>query len=307
MRDVYLIGGGMTPFGKHPDKDLKDLGRTACCNALQDAGMAPGDIQAGYCGNALGPILQGQTGVGQHIFWEVGISGIPVMTIENACASGSTAIHEAWMAVAGGFYDTIMVVGVDKAVMPKGSMLNIGKGDLSMQIGEAFPVHFALMAQKHMEQFGTTREQLAKVSVKNHYNGTLNPYAQFNKAMSVTEVLNAPMIADPFTLFSCCPNSDGAACVILGSDRHLSPQTPAIRIAASVLNTGTYVNQRDIGSWEVEIRTAKQAYAMAGVKPEDLSLVELHDAFTITEIIHCEGLGLCPIGEGGAPDRRRRH
>lgn len=246
MRDVYIIGGGMTPFGKHLDQRLRDLGREACFRALKDAGIQPSKIEAGYCGNALGPILQGETGVGQNVFWEVGINGIPIVNIENACASGSSALREAWMAVAGGFYDTAMVVGVDKAVMPKGSMLNVGEGDLDMQMGEAFPVHFALVAQKHMELYGTTREQLAKVSVKNHYNGTLNPYAQFNKEMSLAEVLNSPMIADPFTLYSCCPNSDGAACVILSSKPPAENNSPRIRIAASVLRTGTYENQRDI-------------------------------------------------------------
>ena len=300
MRNVYIIGGGMTPFGKHLEKSLKDLGREACFNALKDADVQPSEIEAGYCGNALGPMLQGETGVGQNVFWEVGISGIPIVNIENACASGSAAIREAWMAVSGGFYDTVMVVGVEKAVMPKGTMLNVGEGDLAMQIGEAFPVHFALIAKKHMEQYGTTREQLAKVSVKNHCNGTLNPYAQFTKKMSVEEVLNSPMIADPFTLYSCCPNSDGAACVILSSENRVdTKKSSRIRIAASVLKTGIYENQRNIANWEVEALAAKEAYAMAKVTPDELSLVELHDAFTISEIIHCEGLGLCPLGEGG--------
>lgn len=300
MRNVYIIGGGMTTFGKHLDKGLRDLGRDACARAMKDAEVLPSEIEAGYCGNALGAIIQGETGVGQNVFWEVGINGIPIVNVENACASGSTALREAWMAVAGGFYDTVMVVGVDKAVMPKGTMLNVGEGDLDMQMGEAFPVHFALMAKKHMELYGTTREQLAKVSVKNHYNGTLNPYAQFNKAVSMEEVLNSMMIADPFTLYSCCPNSDGAACVVLSSsDRVETKNLPRIRIAASVLKTGTYENQRNIASWEVETLAARDAYDMAKVTPEEISLVELHDAFTICEIIHYEGLGLCPLGEGG--------
>lgn len=204
------------------------------------------------------------------------------------------------MAVAGGFYDMVIVAGVEKTVMPKGTMLNVGAAELEMQLGEAFPAYFALIAQKHMEKYGTTKEQLAKVSVKNHFNGTLNPYAQFQKLMTVEEVLGSFMIADPLTLYSCCPNSDGGAAVILCSEekprkRDASP----VRIAASVLKTGTYDNQRDFTSWEIEKRAADEAYQMASLGPKDLDVVEVHDAFTICEIIHYEGLGLCPPGEGG--------
>jgi acetyl-CoA acetyltransferase len=300
MRDVYIIGAGMTQFGKHPGRSLRDLGREACENANKDAEIAPKDIEAGYCGNALAPALQGETGVGQNVFWEVGIHGIPIVNVENACASGSTALREGWMAVAGGFYDMVIVAGVEKTVMPKGTMLNVGEAELEMQLGEAFPAYFALIAQKHMEKYGTTKEQLAKVSVKNHFNGTLNPYAQFQKLMTVEEVLGSFMIADPLTLFSCCPNSDGGAALILCSKEKLRKRDASpVRIAASVLKTGTYDNQRDFTSWEIEKRAADEAYQMASLGPKDLDVVEVHDAFTICEIIHYEGLGLCPPGEGG--------
>ncbi len=300
MRDVYIIGAGMTQFGKHLERGLRDLGREACLIAIQDAGVMPKDIEAGYCGNALAPAIQGETGVGQNVFWEVGISGIPIVNVENACASGSTALREGWMAVAGGFHDVVIVAGVEKAVMPKGTMLNVGAGELETKLGEVFPGYFATIAQKHMERYGTTREQLAQVSVKNHIHGALNPYAQFQKKFTVEEVLKSPMIADPLTLFSCCPNSDGAAALILCSkEKAKKANGRAIRIAASVLTTGTYENQRDITNWDVEIRAAQQAYKMASLGPKDLDVVEVHDAFTICEIIHYEGLGLCPLGEGG--------
>lgn len=300
MRDVYIVGAGMTQFGKHLDRSLRDLGREACLLAFQDAGVMPKDIEAGYCGNALAPAIQGETGVGQNVFWEVGISGIPIVNVENACASGSTALREGWMAVAGGFYDVVMVAGVEKAVMPKGTMLNVGAGELETKLGEVFPGYFATIAQKHMERFGTTREQMAQVSVKNHIHGALNAYAQFQKKFTVEEVLNSPMIADPLTLYSCCPNSDGAAALILCSkEKARKLNGRAIRIAASVLTTGTYENQRDITNWDVEIRAAQQAYKMSSLGPKDLDVVEVHDAFTICEILHYEGLGLCPLGEGG--------
>ncbi len=300
VRDVYIIGVGMTQFGKHPNSSLRSLGFEACLNALRDADITPKEIEAGYCGNALAPAIQGETGVGQNTFWEVGINEVPIVNIENACASGSTALWEGWMAIAGGFYDMVIVAGVEKTVMPKGTMLNVGAGELETKLGDVFPGYFALIAKKHMEKYGTTLQQLAKVSVKNHFNGSLNPYAQFQKLLTVEEVLNSPMIADPITLYSCCPNSDGAAALILCSRKKArKANARAVRVAASVLTTGVYENQRDITCWEVEQRAAQKAYQVSSIGPEDLDVVEVHDAFTISEIIHYEGLGLCALGEGG--------
>lgn len=300
MRDVFIGGVGMTLFGKHPDRSLRDLGREACLNTIRQSGINPKEIEAGYCGNALAPVLQGETGVGQNVLWEIGINRVPIVNVENACASGSTALREGWMAVAGGFYNMVIVVGVEKAVMPKGTMLNVGEGELETRLGDVFPGYFALVAQKHMERYGTTREQLAQVSVKNHLSGILNPYAQFRKEFSLDEVLNSPMIADPLTLYSCCPNSDGAAAVILCSkEKARNLDISPVKITASVLTTGTYENRQDITCWEVEKQAAKEAYNMASLGPEDLDVVEVHDAFTICEIVHYEDLGLCPPGEGG--------
>jgi acetyl-CoA acetyltransferase len=204
------------------------------------------------------------------------------------------------MAIAGGFYDVVIVSGVEKTVMPKGTPLNVGLGDLEVRLGDVFPGYFAFCAQKHMELFGTTLEQMAKVSVKNHYNGTLNPYAQFKKPVTVEEVLNSPTIADPMTLLSCCPNSDGAASVVLASGQIAKKlNKKSVRLAGSALTSGTYENQKDFTGWDMERRAAKQAYEMASIDPKDIDVVEVHDAFTICEIVHYEGLGLCPIGEGG--------
>ncbi len=300
MRAVYVVGVGMTPFGKHTERSLRDLGRDACRAALRDAGLGPADIESGYCGNALGPALQGETGIGQSVLWEVGVRGIPVVNVENACASGSTALHEGFKAVAGGFADTALVVGVEKSVMPKGTMLNVGAAELEMQLGDVFPGTFALMAQQHMARYGTTREQIAGVAVKNSAHGALNPLAQRRKALGLAEVLGSPMIAEPLTLFSCCPNSDGAAAVVLASgERARRAGARAIRLAASVLTTGSYAASRDITFWTAEVAAARQAYEQAALGPEDLGVVEVHDAFTICEIVHTEGLGLCAPGEGG--------
>ncbi len=303
MRDVYIAGIGSTVFGKHPERSLRDLGHEACRAALDDCGIERAAITAGYCGNALAPALQGETTVGQNVFWEVGLAGIPVINTENACASGSTALHLGWQAVTAGFHDAVIVAGVEKSVMPKGTPLKIGMAELETQLGDIFPGFFALIAQKHMEQYGTTVEQLAQVSVKNHFNGTLNPYAQFQKPLTVEEVLASPMIADPITLYSCCPNSDGAAALVIcdaATAKSLSTPAvrPAVRVAASVLTTGTYDAGRDITGWVAEERCATLAYEQAGLGPQDMDLIEVHDAFTISEIVHYEGLGLCPKGEG---------
>jgi acetyl-CoA acetyltransferase len=300
MRDVYIAGIGSTVFGKHPERSLRDLGHEACRAALDDAGIERAAITAGFCGNALAPALQGETTVGQNVFWEVGLAGIPVINTENACASGSTALHLGWQAVTAGFHDAVIVAGVEKSVMPKGTPLKVGMAELETQLGDIFPGAFALIAQKHMQAYGTTVEQLAQVSVKNHFNGTLNPYAQFQKPLTVEEVLESPMIADPITLYSCCPNTDGAAAVILCDEaRAKKTERPAVRVAASVLTSGTYDTGRDITGWEAEERCAALAYEQAGLGPKDMDVIEVHDAFTISEIVHYEGLGLCPRGEGG--------
>jgi len=182
--------------------------------------------------------------------------------------------------------------------MPKGSVLKAGTSQLETQLGDIFPGLFALIAQKHMQVYGTTLEQMARVSVKNHEHGALNPLAQFNKRVTLEQVLTSPMIADPLTLYSCCPNSDGAAAAVVCSADWLRGAA-ALRLAASVLTSGDYDPLRDLTFWDSERRAVAQAYASAGLGPNDLDLAEVHDAFTISEIIHCEALGLCERGAGG--------
>ena len=300
-RHAYVSGVGMTPFGRHPQRSLTDLGRQACVEALLDAQVPPGAIQAAYCGSALGALMQGESGIGQAVLWELGIHGIPVINVENACASGATALHLAWRDVAWGIHDVVLAVGLDKGVMPKGAVLKAGTSQLETQLGDIFPGLFGLIAQKHMQTYGTTREQMAQVSVKNHYNGSLNPMAQFNKQVTLEQVLASPMIAEPLTLYSCCQSSDGAGAAVVCSAHWLREnRARALRIAASVLTSGDYDPMRDLTFWDSERRAVEQAYASAGLGPQDLDLVEVHDAFTISEIIHCEALGLCAKGTGGA-------
>ncbi len=300
-RTAYVSGVGMTDFGRHPDRSLTDLASEAVLEALGDAVVAPNELDAVYCGSAMAALVQGDRGVGQSVLMEIGVTGIPVINVENACATGATALHLAWRDVAWGIHDVVLALGVDKAVMPKGTVLAAGTAQFEAQLGDIFPGTFALIANRHMSVYGTTAEQLAEVSVKNHDHGVLNEKAQFNKPVTLDEVLAAPMIAEPLTLFSCCPNSDGAAAVVVCSRDWLDRRgsRTAIRIAASVLSSGDYAPLRDMTVWDSEVRTAQLAYEAAGIGPEDLDLVELHDAFTISEIVHTEALGLCPPGEGG--------
>jgi acetyl-CoA acetyltransferase len=303
MRDVYVVGVGMTPLGRHLDKRLRDLGRIACFAALKDAGLKPKDIQAGFCGNALAPALQGETGVGQNVMWEVGINEIPIINIENACCSGSTAFREAWLTVASGLYDIAMVVGVEKTYTEKGGVLDIGKADLELMLGMVLPSYFGMLAQSYIHENSISPEDLALVAVKNRFHGSLNPYSQFQKPVTFEEVISSPMITDPLTRLSCCPLSDGAAAAILASENvAMRLNKKSIIAAASVLRTGSYQNTSNLNLSEMfknlNARAANEAYNMAGLGPEDVDLAEVHDCFTITEVLHYESLGFCKKGDG---------
>jgi acetyl-CoA acetyltransferase len=298
MRDTYIIGVGMTPLGKHLDKELKDLGRVACTRALEDAGLNPKEIQTGYCGNALGQMMQTEAGIAQNVFWEVGINKIPMINVENACCSGGTALRGAWMSVASGEYDIAMAVGVEKTYLETGGILEIGHGDLELKLGLVLPAYFGLAARHYMEETGITKEELAQIAVKNRFHGTLNPYSQFQTTVTTEEVLNSPMISDPLTRLSCCPLSDGAAAAIVVSDevrKRLGKKK--IRIAAAVLQSGTWENPLNPSWWDIVDRAAKEAYNRAGIGPEDVSLAEVHDCYTISEVLHYETLGFAKRGE----------
>jgi acetyl-CoA acetyltransferase len=285
---------------------LKDLGRAACLAAIKDAGISAREIQVGYCGNAVGGVMTGQTMVlGQLVMRELGITGIPITNIENACSSGSTAFREGWIAVASGMYDVALVVGVEKLYASdtgKTVQALAGASDVEVEgsLGLIMPGVWAMRAKKHMEKYGTTLEQLAKVSVKNHKNGCLNPNSQYQKECTIEEVHKARMICDPLTVLHCSPIGDGAAAAVLCSkDKALRYTSKPVYVAASILTTGTYDTLRDITENELETLAAKQAYEFAGIAPEDISLAEVHDCFTIAEFLRCESLGLVPKGQYG--------
>jgi len=306
MRKVAVIGVGMTHFGKFLDTPIKELGRRATWDAIKDAGISPKDIQIAYVGNACLGIITGQAMVlGQIILKEVGVRGIPITNVENACASGSSAFREAWMAVASGMYDIALAVGAEKLYagdtrLSTKALAGGTEVEYEANLGLTMPGHWALRAKRYMEKYGTTKEQLAKVSVKNHHNGCLNPRSQYKKECTVEEVLNSRMIADPLTMLSCNPLGDGAAAAVLASRKVAAKfTTRPIWVAASSLTSGSYDLQREISRNQLEEVAGKQAFEMAGIGPQDLDLAEVHDCFTIAEFMRVEGLGLVPEGEYG--------
>jgi acetyl-CoA acetyltransferase len=299
MRDVYVIGVGMTRLGKFPEVSMPDLARRAFLDAVKDAGIKPKEIEASFIGHVRQP---GQGAMlGQRIMREVGVTGIPILNVENICSSGSSAIWAASGFIASGQFDLAVVIGVEQlSVLGKG-IIPPRQEDLEGLQGATLPSYFAMVARRHMFEYGTTLEQLALVSIKNHRNGCLNPYAQFQKEVTSQEIATAPMVADPLTVLHCCPTGDGAAAAILASERIAKRLSSSpVRLAASVLKSGTYEGGwRDLTTNDQTRRASQEAYEIAGIGPEDLDLIELHDCFTIAEIFHYENLGLCKRGEGG--------
>ncbi len=306
MKDVYVIGVGMTKFGDFPKKPgIKEMGEEACFVAMKDANVTPKDIEAGYCGIVAG--IGGAQGplTGNLAMKEVGVIGVPITRCENGCASSSTAFREAWISVAAGFHDVVLVFGVEKMRgLPTREMLKAMTQGSDMEIegamGMTFPGVFGMIANRHMHEYGTKREQLALVSVKNHHNATMNPHAHHPKEVSVEKVLNSPLIAYPLTLLDCCPISDGASAAVIASEDVARKFTDdPIKILASSQKSGRFLDKINASTFDLTLRTVKEAYNMAKVEPKDIDLAEVHDCFTIAEILHNEDLGFFKKGEGG--------
>ncbi len=299
MREVAVIGVGMIRFGRY-DKSVWELARDAILEALQDAGVEFKKVEALYSGNMYRTNLSGQ-----QILQQIGLTGIPVVNVVNACATGSTAVREAYLAVAMGLHDIVVAVGSEQ--MGKMGLLgaDAARREESVEgiLGSGLmPAIFSTAGVEHMRKYGTTIEQFAKVSVKNHKYGYYNPRSQYRVLLSLEDVLNSRMISYPNTLYMCCPTGDGAAAVVLAPmSRAREFTSKPVKIAASVLTTDPYTD-RVFALPDPNTMTrnaAKLAYEQAGVGPEDLDLVELHDCFATAEILHYENLGLCPEGEGG--------
>ena len=303
MSDVYVVGIDMIKFQKAgTTKSVSELGARAALMALDDAGLRIQQMEALYCGN----LYQAGAMVGQRILQEIGQTGIPVVNTANACATGATAFREAWMAVKAGVYDVVLAVGVEQ--MGAG-LLGGGGGGKGIPkeglLGSAtMPAVFAEAGMEHARKYGTTFEQFAKVSVKNHHHSTMNPKAMYQIETPLEMVMNAEMIAYPNTKLMCSVNVDGSAAAVLCSERkakELGLMKRAVRVKASVLTSDPW-QERDLVMPDVNTCTrlaAKKAYETAGIGPEDVNLVELHDCFATAEILHYENLFLCGEGEAG--------
>jgi acetyl-CoA acetyltransferase len=296
MRGVSVIGVGMVPFGKYPDRKLSDLGWPAVKAAVADAGVSPRQIQAAYCGTALGGMMSGQRVLGR-----IGLTGIPIVNVENACSSSSTALRQAVIAIRSGQYDVVLVIGVEKLTKFGGGTLPLEEEDWDVSQGLSMPALYAMRAKRYMHEFGLTAEQLALVSVKNRRHGSLNPDAQMRVPVSLKEVMAARMIAEPFTLLHCCPTGDGAAAAVLCASQIAKQfRGDPIQVIASDVTSGKFMTgPRDMTIPEITVRGAKEAYEEAGLGPGDVDLAEVHDAFSIAELLYYEAFGFCERGAAG--------
>jgi len=295
VTDVYVLGVGMTQFGKHPDKTAADLGASSLTEAIADAGIDPRLVEAAYCGH----VFQGMV-TGQRILAQVGLAGLPLSNVENACSSGATAIREASLAIRAGEHDVVAAIGTEHLTNRFAGALTPDKSDPEAAVGATMPGVYAMRARRYMEEFGMTREQLAMVAVKNKQNAAMNPLAHFRKTITVDDVLASRPIADPLNLLDCSPVTDGSATAILvsGDVAERLGNGRAIRLAASTLRTGTVDVEPTSMTFEPLTRdTANDAFERAGVGPGDVDFAEVHDCFSIAEVLRVEGLGLFPQGE----------
>jgi acetyl-CoA acetyltransferase len=302
MREVVIVGAGMHKYGRFPNKDFMQIAGEAIINALKDAGTDWKNIEAAYCGTAYSG-----SAAGPKVTSKIGATGIPVVDYENACASGGSAVRGATHDVAAGFYDVVLAVGFEK--MPQGMIQSPAYYDWQRKMGlAANPISFALEARRLMMEYGVTELDFAKVAVKNHRYSVHNPYAMYNKAFTMEEVLNSVMVCDPLRLLMFCqPNEGASALVICAKETAAKFSQKPITIAASVLASPLYplpvlppttsisTNKSSI---HITKRAALQAYEEAGIGPEDLNVIELQDTDSGSEIIAYEELGLCEPGGG---------
>jgi acetyl-CoA acetyltransferase len=318
MKDVVILGVGMTRFGKFMDRSLKNLTREVFQTVLEDAGISKEQIQAAYVGNESAGLITGQYGIlGQVVLRPLGLGDISVVNTSNACASGCSALHLGYLDIASGFHDCVLTLGLEKLYTDdREKFLQAANASKDMdalreppqekkKYGDAIG-RFAERGRQYIESGWITKQHLAKVSSKNHINGSLNPYAQYQKSMSVEEVLASPLIVEPLHRVMCAPVGDGAAAAILCSPQFARRHTNRpIFVASSVMRTGADLGPDKPGLGQ---RIGQEAYERAGVVPSDIDVFEVSDATAMTEILSYEELGLCTREElaafidSGAPE-----
>ena len=307
MRPVAIIGIGKTAFGAFPDRDLRSLAVEAGQKCLADAHVSPSQVEAFYLGNFAGPSFVGQNHLAPYIGGALGISGAPCTRFEAACASSGSAFFHAVSSVAAGIQDLVLVGGVEKMTSQttaKTAEILAGAGDMSGEgrAGATFPALFAMIARRHMYQYGTRREHLAAVAVKNHSNGAKNPLAHMRKVITMEQAMAGRPISEPLTVFDCSLISDGAAAVMLCPLERAHEFTSKPVRVLGVAQTSDHVAldaKDDITTFRAVRAAGEKAYKMAGLGPADIQFAELHDCFTIAEIIATEDLGFVKKGSGG--------
>lgn len=328
MMDVFVIGIGHTAFGKFLERNIKSLTEEAVALAFKDAQIEKGDLGSAFFGNAMQGLVTGQEMVrGQVALRHTGIGAIPIVNCENACATGSTAFHLAWQSISGGHVDVALAVGAEKLFMEDTATMfrnydagmdmeilednrtrwdaeakKIGKEDFGADKPRSFAMDmYASICRAHMETFGTTQNDLAYIAAKNHNHSVHSPFAQYRKPMTVEEIMAARPVVYPLTAPMCAPIGDGAAAAILCSEDYLNQNLDSrpVKIRASILGSGSDRPQ-GFGPDHISTRLSKLAYEMAGLGPEDIDVLELHDASAMGEIIQFEGLGFCSWGEAAA-------
>lgn len=299
-RKVVVLGVGLHPFGRFPGQDLSQLARVAAVSALQDSAVSWPDVQVAYFGHVY---YQGMS-LGEATLRSIGLSGIPIVNVENACSSGSTAFWQAYWGIASGVFDLALAFGAEK--VPRGPVTVTSEDNPDRLTGaDHMMAAYALKANRYMYEHRAPIDALAQVSVKAHDNAILNPNSQYKKTFTLAEVLESRPIADPLTLYQCCPTSEGASAAILCAEemasRYTNESSRSIPVEAAILASGTHTSQGSdhpaLNPYRAE-SAARQAYEMAGLGPEDMDLIQVHDAATIGEIEQLEALGIVPIGEG---------
>src|SRR5258708_21868268 len=307
MRQVAVVGIGKTAFGAFPDRDLRSLAVEAGQKALANGHAQGSQVEAFYLGNFAGPSFVGQNHLAPYVAAGMGIAGIPATRFEAACASSGAAFFHAVSAVSAGLYDVVLVTGVEKMTSqttPKVTEILAGAGDTCGEVraGATFPALVAMIARRHMYQYGTTREMMAAVAVKNHENGAKNPLAHMRKVITMEQALKGKPISEPLTVFDCSLISDGAAAVLIAPLERAAEFTDKPVKVLGVAQTSDYValdQKDDITTLGAVSAAAQKAYKMAGVTAQDIQLAEGYDCFTIAEIIATQDLGFRKKGQGG--------
>ncbi len=308
MRGVSVIGIGCTRFGKQNGIGIIDLAVQACREALDDAGVPNERVQAFYLGNFVSEALVHQGSLASMVAHRLGFRAIPCTKVEGACASSGIAFRHGFLLIASGLCDIVLTAGAEKMTSSETAtvtqaLASAGDAETEMRLGLTFPGTFGIIMRRHMYQHGTTREQVAMVSVKNRRNGSLNPKAHFQKPVSLDEVLESRLICDPLRLYDCPPISDGAAAAVLcAADIAGEFSSRPVEIIGSghAMGPGILFEMSDLTTFEATVSAAREAYRMAGVSPRDIDVAEVHDCFSIAEIAATEDLGFVEKGKGGS-------